>query len=166
MAPLIAGERAGGENDDVKSRGIVDLFLAREGYVPASEPLNVFFVSFHSSQLTARWRHTLLNREGSMPRECAHQGCTKGPSYGVAGSKKPEYCAQHRKGGMVNVVSKRCAHHGCAKGPSYGKAGSKKAEYCRDHAEDGMVNVTHKRCAHHGCIKVAQYSKAGGGVLL
>ena len=30
---------------------------------------------------------TLSNREGSMPRECAHQGCTKGSSYGVAGSK-------------------------------------------------------------------------------
>lgn len=74
-------------------------------------------------------------------KRCAHPGCTKQPKYGVAGSKKREYCAPHAKGGMVDVYNKRCGFPGCTKGPSYGVAGSKKREFCAQHATEGMVNV-------------------------
>ena len=86
-------------------------------------------------------------------KRCAHNGCTKYPIYGVAGSKRTEYCAQHALDGMINVMSKRCAQNGCTKQPSYGVAGSRKAEYCSQHALDGMINVVSKRCTHNGCTK-------------
>lgn len=40
-------------------------------------------------------------------KRCGYPGCTKGPSYGVAGTKKREFCAQHATEGMVNVCSRR-----------------------------------------------------------
>ena len=40
-------------------------------------------------------------------KRCCQQGCYKVPSYGVDGSTKPEFCFDHKKGGMMNVVSKR-----------------------------------------------------------
>ena len=36
---------------------------------------------------------------------CKTEGCGKKPSYGVAGTKTVEYCAQHAPDGMVNVKS-------------------------------------------------------------
>ena len=63
-------------------------------------------------------------------KSCAHNSCTKRPSYGVAGSRKAEYCSQHASDGMIDVVRKRCAHNSCTKHSSYGVAGSRKAEYC------------------------------------
>ena len=85
-------------------------------------------------------------------------GCN--PSYGVAGSKKAEYCAQHALEGMVHVRSKKCAGDGCSKQPSYGVAGSKKAEYCAQHALEGMVDVYSKRCAGDGCSKQPQLRRS------
>lgn len=48
--------------------------------------------------------------EEIMPSRCSHGGCTTGPSYGLAGTKKAKYCSKHAKEGMVNVRDKRCAH--------------------------------------------------------
>ena len=48
-------------------------------------------------------------------KRCAHDGCAKRPSYGVAGSTKPEFCFDHKEGGMVDVINKRCDHDGCTK---------------------------------------------------
>lgn len=35
--------------------------------------------------------------------KCAHQACNKAPSFGVAGTKKREFCSEHAKEGMVRV---------------------------------------------------------------
>ena len=58
------------------------------------------------------------------------EGCGKLPSYGVAGTKTVEYCAQHAPDGMVDVKCRKCRTEGCGKSPSYGVAGTKSAEYC------------------------------------
>ena len=42
----------------------------------------------------------------SVSKRCVHEGCSKHPSFGVSGTKKAEYCAQHAPHGMVNIVSK------------------------------------------------------------
>ncbi|CAN0339339.1 unnamed protein product, partial [Pylaiella littoralis] len=39
---------------------------------------------------------------GRMPTKCTHDGCTKQPTYGVAGTKTAELCSGHAKDGMVN----------------------------------------------------------------
>ena len=48
-------------------------------------------------------------------KRCVYNGCTKHPSYGVAGSRKAAYCSQHALDGMIDVVSKKCVHNGCTK---------------------------------------------------
>ena len=78
-------------------------------------------------------------------KQCRAEGCSKGPSFGVTGSKEVEYCAGHAPDGMVNVKSRKCRTVGCSKGPSFGKAGSNTGEYCSQHAPDGMVKVKSKK---------------------
>lgn len=43
-------------------------------------------------------------------KRCSHGGCAKTPSFGVDGSKRADFCSQHAKEGVVNVVSKMCSH--------------------------------------------------------
>ena len=42
--------------------------------------------------------------------KCTHSGCTKVPSFAVAGSNKKEICAGHARSGMVFFVRARCVH--------------------------------------------------------
>lgn len=39
-------------------------------------------------------------------KTCVQDGCTTQAYFGVAGTKKKEYCAKHAKGGMVNVCTR------------------------------------------------------------
>ena len=102
-------------------------------------------------------------------------------SHGVEGSKMAELCAEHKKEGMVDVMSKRCAHPSCDKQPTYGVAGGKVAEVCVGHAKEGMVDVTLLRedwrsrsqmprttmaCRHNGCSRNATYDMKGSAVAL
>lgn len=94
-------------------------------------------------------------------KRCDFQGCSKHPSYGVAGSKKAEFCVAHAQEGMVDVCSKRCGHPGCTKRSSYGTPGSKKPQFCIHHAMKGMIDVVSKRCAEVGCNKWPSYGIPG-----
>ncbi|CAN0181085.1 unnamed protein product [Ascophyllum nodosum] len=40
-------------------------------------------------------------------RKCRVEGCGKVPSFGVAGTKMAQYCAQHAPGEMENVMSRK-----------------------------------------------------------
>ena len=91
-------------------------------------------------------------------------GCTKPPIYDPSGSKKREFCSEHKIDGMKDVVSKRCGHTaGCTKPPTFGVAGSKKREFCSEHKKDkdGMVDVVSKRCTHTGFAKPLIYGPSG-----
>ena len=82
-------------------------------------------------------------------KRCPHPNCSKAPSYGTAGSKKAEICAEHPWGGMVNQRSQQeMWPPPMLNPPAYGKAGSNKEEVCTKHALDRMVNVVNKRCCH------------------
>ena len=95
-------------------------------------------------------------------KRCRTEGCRKQPSFGVAGTKTREYCAQHAPDGMVNVSSiRKCRTEGCGKYPSFGAAGTKRVEYCAQHAPDGMVNVSNKKCRTEGCSKRSTIGVAG-----
>ena len=83
-------------------------------------------------------------------RECKTHDCGKIPSFGVAGTKTAEYCAQHDPDGMVNVFRMKCRTEGCGKWPSFGVAGTKTGKYCVQHAPDGMVNVNRNFAARPG----------------
>ncbi|CAM9675420.1 unnamed protein product [Ectocarpus sp. 8 AP-2014] len=94
--------------------------------------------------------------------QCGHANCTKRPTYGVAGSKKREFCSQHARDGMVNVNNKRCIQPNCTTIPSFAAAGSKKAEFCSQHAREGMVDVRSRRCSQRGCNTQPSLGEAGG----
>ena len=52
----------------------------------------------------------------------------------MSGTKTTEYCAQHARGGMVDVWSRKCKTEGCSKKPSFGVAATKMVEHCAQHA--------------------------------
>lgn len=60
-----------------------------------------------------------------MGKECDFTGCPKRAHYGVDGTKRAEFCAQHAQDGFVNVLAPRCKHQGCAKRPTFGVPGEK-----------------------------------------
>ncbi|CAM9266742.1 unnamed protein product [Ectocarpus sp. 12 AP-2014] len=93
---------------------------------------------------------------------CGHEGCGKVASFGVAGSKKREFCAPHAPRSVVDLVNDtRCGHTGCPKHPSYGVEGSKNTQFCSAHAPSGMANIRSKRCSHQGCTKQPSYGAPG-----
>ena len=60
---------------------------------------------------------------------CKIEGCRKRPSFGVAGTTKREYCAQHAKDGVINVNIRPCRTEGCRNQLSFGVVGTKTREY-------------------------------------
>ena len=98
---------------------------------------------------------------GVINKKCRTQDCRKRPSFGVAGTKMAEYCAQHALDGMVDVCKKKCRTESCCKNPSFGVEGTKKGEYCAQHASDGMVDVINGKCRTEGCGKRPSFGVAG-----
>ena len=87
-------------------------------------------------------------------RVCKHEGCSKRPSFGMAGRKTAEFCSHHASEGMVNIRNRRCRNKGCSKRPSFGMAGRKKAEFCTQHATERRANIRSKICMHGGCTEL------------
>lgn len=63
-------------------------------------------------------------------KKCAHEGGTKAPSLGIAGSKKLgrvlRRTCQGGHGEPQGQTEEKCAHQGCTKQPSFGIARSTK----------------------------------------
>ena len=94
-------------------------------------------------------------------RKCRTENCGREPSFGVAGTKKREYCAQHAPDGMVNFKNRKCRTQGYGKGSLFGVAGTKTAEYCAQHTPDGMVDVCSRKCRTESCGKKPSFGVAG-----
>ncbi|CAM9611848.1 unnamed protein product [Ascophyllum nodosum] len=94
-------------------------------------------------------------------RKCRTEGCSKQPSFGVAGTQTVMYCAQHASDGMANVCSRKCRTEGCGEKSSFGVAGAETGGYCARHAPDGMVNVCSRKCSTEGCGKKTSFGVAG-----
>ena len=58
-------------------------------------------------------------------RKFRSEGCSKQPSFAVAGTEAVKYCAQRAPEGMVDVNSRKCRTEGCGKRSSFGVAGTK-----------------------------------------
>lgn len=61
-----------------------------------------------------------------------------GVVFGVAGTKKAEFCSQHTEDGMIHVYSKGCGPPGCTRMPPFGMVGRMKQEFCSQHAKEEM----------------------------
>lgn len=91
--------------------------------------------------------------------KCNHPTCTTSPVFGVAGTRKAEFCAPHAKEGMVPVSGKKCSGADCTKQLVYGLMGTTKAIVCVQHREGGLVNVVSKRCGSLDCTKMASFGR-------
>lgn len=61
------------------------------------------------------------------------------PSLCTQYGKKPLYCGEHKKDGMIDVISKRCIQDDCKKQSSC-NIEDEKPLYCGEHKKDGMIN--------------------------
>ena len=75
-----------------------------------------------------------------MGKECGFTGCPKRAHYGVEGTRRAEFCAQHAHDGYVNVLGPKCKQQGCAKRPTFGVAGQK-VRSARWHAYDRPLSL-------------------------
>ena len=82
---------------------------------------------------------------------CQETDCKTRPSFNVCHFKKPMYCKEHSKPGMIDVKSKRCQEPGCQVRPSYNFEREKLGIYCKEHSKPGMIDVISKRCQEPGC---------------
>jgi hypothetical protein len=87
-------------------------------------------------------------------KRCAENGCITQPQFNHPTENVGLYCGQHRKEGMVNVMSKRCAEEGCNAQPSFNLPAEKGGLYCGQHKKEGMVDVMSKQCAEEGCTSL------------
>jgi len=87
-------------------------------------------VIFLSPKIKTR-RRTSRRENSGMGKECDHPGCPKRAHYGVDGTRRAEFCAQHAHDGYVNVLGPRCAHPACSKRPTFGLPGKKVSRYIR-----------------------------------
>lgn len=71
-------------------------------------------------------------------KKCKENNCNKRPSYSYI-NNNPNYCLEHKKDKMINVVSKRCL---VVKYLYYNKIGI----FCLEHKKDNMINVKDKKC--------------------
>ncbi len=100
-------------------------------------------------------KHSESGMEDVITKRCIHNGCKKGPCFGLEW-KKPTHCLQHALDKMENVKSKRCQHIDCTKVPNFGFE-SKNAIYCKQHSLEGMWNVKCLQCKHSECKKQPTY---------
>jgi hypothetical protein len=92
-------------------------------------------------------------------KTCAHEGCNKQPCYGIENGLA-EFCATHKKDGMIDVNNKKCAHEKCNKQPNYGVENGL-AEFCATHKRDGMIDVKNKMCKTNLCYTIANSKYRG-----
>ena len=119
-----------------------------------------------SNGLRAGWRAALCVEHATVKqpskKNCRREGRFKSPCFGVAGSKKPEYCASYRLDGMVNVCRTRCRSEGCMKTPVYGFAGVQRNRVCAKQAVAGMIPLYRRRCANN-CSKTHRFGDKDSG---
>jgi hypothetical protein len=66
-------------------------------------------------------------------------------SFGLPTDKKPQYCRDCKKEGMIDLKNSKCIE--CKrKQPNFGLLANKKAQYCGDCKKEGMINLRSSKC--------------------
>lgn len=91
---------------------------------------------------------------------CKEVNCETRALYSTEGLSKPEYCRNHKKKDMIDVLNKRCNFINCKKYRIYGLTQSK-PEYCTDHKLENMIKKSNKICNTENCGKSPSYNIKG-----
>jgi len=106
------------------------------------------------------------------PRLCQHwEGCTRRPSFNVAGSLTPKFCKLHRLEEHVDVIHhRRCKWRGgggnaerCHRSPLFGSKGRTEASWCGLHRAKTNVFIGRCKCRHSGCAETACFGNITDG---
>merc|ERR1719421_574152 len=92
-------------------------------------------------------------------RTCAQAGCTKRPTFNVAGAKGGLYCAAHRQDGMIDVTHKTCARAGWSRRPTFNVRGEKGGLYCAEHRREKWADKNPARRNAGATAQVKQFAK-------
>lgn len=84
-------------------------------------------------------------------RRCEFRGCTKTPTYGIAG-QRAQFCPTHRLPNMEDVKNRRCEWLECRRHPVFGLEGER-PRFCSAHRMEEMVNLRHRTCIKTSCSK-------------
>ena len=114
-------------------------------------------------------------------RRCLAPGCLRRKAYGFPrGSDnppaacRPQFCAQHKAPGHVNLMTRLCATAGCARAASFGPVDPAdsaerggKLWRCAAHraADDVDYRSRSKTCAFKACRRQGSFASARGGLL-
>ena len=93
------------------------------------------------------------NNDNEKYRICKDINCNKRCSFNFK-NKKPIYCNDHKKEGMINVISKKCLE--CTKRAYFNNENEIEPIYCNEHKKENMINIQSKKCLN--CDKQPSYN--------
>jgi hypothetical protein len=89
-------------------------------------------------------------------KTCCYEGCATVCTFGLAGTKQPNWCRVHAPPEAVDVVNKPCCHPGCTTRAWYGLPGHAPA-WCAKHRAEGTMTKSRTRCRDADCTATAIY---------
>jgi hypothetical protein len=104
----------------------------------------------------------MVNFKTLKRKKCFEDGCNIIPSFNYKNEKKPQFCSEHQKEGMVNLLKlkyKKCIEDGCHIIPNYNYENEKEALYCSKHKLTNMVDLNRKKCLD--CNKIPAFNIDG-----
>lgn len=102
----------------------------------------------------------ILLKKATMKRECVYKDCSKYASFNKI-NKKPKYCNQHKKEGMIYVLLPKCNYDGCLSSARYNNINEIKPKYCSQHKLHNMINLLASKCIHKDCQIKASFNIIG-----
>jgi hypothetical protein len=92
---------------------------------------------------------------------CREGNCRIYSCYSFENEKKPHFCFNHKKDGMINVVTNTCKKVGCNIIPVFNYIGETTAIYCKKHQLEGMVNIKSRFCKETNCNRQPNFNFKG-----
>jgi hypothetical protein len=127
------------------------------------------------------------SRKCAGPRQCLAQGCLRRRAYGFPrdsahppAARRPQFCAQHKAPGHINLMTRLCTAAGCTRAASFGPAGAAggggggeewrpsgaacRLLRCAEHraASDVDFRSRSKRCAFLACRRQGSFGSSNG----
>lgn len=69
---------------------------------------------------------------------CEEMYCTEMPHFNFKGESHGQFCSQHCKEGMVDVINMTCELQSCRSRPEYNYSGASAGRFCHSHKLEGM----------------------------
>lgn len=121
--------------------------------------------SFGNQGSKATWcgEHKKEGMKDVSTKRCRHPSCDRIPSFRYPTEKGSQFCAAHKKSGMIDYHhrTRRCRHPGgCNSSSSFGFEGQLRTA-CSLHRKEGMFNKNVRACHASGCSLTPTFAARG-----